>query len=86
MAKQNNGDILLNLVDETFETQNRLLLFSDYIQRLSDEIGKNATTTPQRKVAKLLDLAVSELIGELNALDDEIERAEEARKAVNSDD
>ena len=86
MAKQNNNDILLNLVDETFETQSRLLLFSDYIQRLSDELGKIATTIPQKKVTKLLDLAVSELIGELNALDDEIERAEEARKAINGDD
>ncbi|MBS9337213.1 hypothetical protein [Fructobacillus parabroussonetiae] len=86
MTKQNSNDILLNLVDETFETQSRLLLFSDYIQRLSDELGKITTTTPQKKVIKLLDLAVSELIGELNALDDEIERAEEARKAVNGDD
>ncbi|CAK1245172.1 unnamed protein product [Fructobacillus fructosus] len=85
MKKQDNSNILLNLIDDTFETQARLTLFSDYIRRLSDELTQIATTTPQRDLAKLLDLAVSELIGEVQALDDQIEHADELRQEVGND-
>lgn len=85
MKKQDSSDILRNLIDDTFETQAHLTLFSDYVQRLSDELGKITTTKPQRNVAKLLDLAVSELIGEVQALDDQIQHADEARQEADHD-
>ena len=85
MTKKNNSDILLNLIDNTTEIQARMNLFSDYIRRLVDELQELSTVNIGDDLIDLLSLAVGEMNGEVNALNNEIGKADEARKVVNDD-
>lgn len=85
MTKKNNSDILLKLIDNTTEIQARMNLFSDYIRRLVDELQELSTVNIGDDLIDLLSLAVGEMTGEVNALNNEIGKADEDRKVVNDD-
>ncbi|CAK1248658.1 hypothetical protein [Fructobacillus fructosus] len=85
MTKKNNSDILLKLIDNTTEIQARMNLFSDYIRRLVDELQELSTGNIGDDLIDLLSLAVREMTGEVNALNNEIGKADEDRKVVNNE-
>ncbi|CAK1249426.1 unnamed protein product [Fructobacillus fructosus] len=85
MTKKNNSDILLKLIDNTTEIQARMNLFSDYIRRLVDELQELSTGNIGDDLIDLLSLAVREMTGEVNALNNEIGKADEDREVVNNE-
>lgn len=85
MTKQNDSKILLNLIDNTTEIEARLNLFVDYIRRLVDELQEASTGNIGDDLIDLLSLAVGEMTGEVNALDNEIKHADKVRQEADND-
>ncbi|WP_248720030.1 hypothetical protein [Convivina intestini] len=85
MKKQDASKILLKLIDNTTEIQSRLNLFADYIRRLVDELQDVSADNIGDELVNLLSTATGEMTGEVNALDNEIKQADEARGVADND-
>ncbi|CAK1246228.1 unnamed protein product [Fructobacillus cardui] len=85
MTKQTNYEILLNLIDGAMVTQDWLALYIDHVNRLIDELQELPHGNRTSELIKLLILVTGEMNVEINALNGELEEAEEARKVVNNE-